>query len=173
MSVEKLKKMIRPINEKSISENDWDSVQNEYDIKLPSDYKDMISTYGAGAINDFLWIFSPFSINENLNLLKRIDEIKNSYEYMKDEFPDKEWLSFYNGESGIFPWGITDNGDELFLNYTNRGISIVVYESRYSKMNEYDLNISEFLVKVLNGELYCDIFPDDFVLEENYFNAVN
>ena len=57
--------------------------------------------------------------------------------------------------------------------YTNRGISIVVYESRYSKMNEYDLNISEFLVKVLNGELYCDIFPDDFVLEENYFNAVD
>ena len=116
MSVEKLKKMIRPINEKSISENDWDGVQNEYGIKLPSDYKDIIRIYGAGAINDFLWFFSPFSINENLNLLKRIDEIKNSYEYMKDEFPDKEWLSFYNGESGIFPWGITDNGDELFLN---------------------------------------------------------
>lgn len=48
-----------------------------------------------------------------------------------------------------------------------------VYESRYIKMNEYNIGMSEFLVKLLNKELYCDIFPDDFILDKNFYNRID
>lgn len=173
MSIEILKKILIPTNEKYYNKNDWDKIQEKWEIKFPDDYKEIISLYGTGAINDFLWIFSPFSENKYLNLTNQYTEIKDSYEVMINGFPEKNWLNFYNGETGIFPWGSTDNGDELFWNYKRDNISIVVYESRYIKMNEYNIGMSEFLVKLLNKELYCDIFPDDFILDKNFYNRID
>ena len=45
-------------------------------------------------------------------------------------------LEFYNDKKGLFPWGITENGDELFWNFIG------------------DDSI----------EIVCPIFPDDFIL---------
>ena len=53
-------------------------------------------------------------------------------------------LEFYNGKIGLFPWGITENGDELFWNFIG------------------DDSI----------EIVCPIFPDDFILEENYYDTI-
>lgn len=53
-------------------------------------------------------------------------------------------LEFYNDKKGLFPWGITENGDELFWNFIG------------------DDSI----------EIVCSIFPDDFILEENYYDTI-
>ena len=64
-----------------------------------------------------MWILSPFSENENLNSIEKFNVMKDAYISMQSEFPEQFSFDFYNGKIGLFLWGITDNGDELFWNY--------------------------------------------------------
>ena len=41
------------------SREEWLDVQKQHDVKFPSDYMEFIDSYGAGAIDNFLWILSP------------------------------------------------------------------------------------------------------------------
>lgn len=49
--------------------------------------------------------------------------MKDAYISMQSEFPEQFSFDFYNGKTGLFPWGITDNGDELFWNYKRDSMS--------------------------------------------------
>ena len=92
-------------------------------IIFPEDYKRFIDFHGEGGINEFLWILSPFSENENLNSIEKFNVIKDAYISMQSEFPEQFSFDFYNGKTGLFLWGITDNGDELFWNYKGDSMS--------------------------------------------------
>lgn len=48
-------------------------------------------------------------------------------------------------------------------------LEIVVYESRYAGNISYRMGMEEFLCKLLKKEIECPIFPDDFILESNYY----
>lgn len=149
--------------------NPWKKVENEIGICFPEDYKMFIDSYGSGEINEFLWILSPFSKNENLNCINRFKVMKESYYSMKEEFPEYFLLNFFDGKNGLFPWGITENGDELFWNFIDDNIEIIVYASRYSLHEKYLMTMQEFLCKLLRKEVVCSIFPDDFILDYNYY----
>lgn len=49
--------------------------------------------------------------------------MKDAYISMQSEFPEQFSFDFYNGKTGLFSWGITDNGDELFWNYKGDSMS--------------------------------------------------
>lgn len=150
----------------------WKDVENEYNIVFPEDYKWFLQTYGVGSINDFLWVFSPICDNLNLNSFEQFKRMKNSYEIMKSDKLIELEYSFYNKGVGLFPWGITDNGDELYLNYLNDRIEIVVLASRYTDVMSFEMNITDFLSGVLTKEIECAIFPDDFVLKNNFYYSI-
>lgn len=150
--------------------NDWDTVEQELKIKFPNDYKKFIDLYGEGAINDFLWILSPFSEYENLNTKVKIKEMYEAYKILKNDYPELCEFEFYNDEVGIFPWGITDNGDELYWYFSKKETSIVVIESRFSNKKIYDMSMTEFLYSLVDKRIICTIFPDDFIGNENYYN---
>ena len=160
------------IQQKKNKKNLWEEVENKLEIVFPEDYKMFIDFYGEGGINEFLWILSPFSENENLNSIKKFKEMKNAYINMQNEFPEEFLYNFYNGKMGLFPWGITDNGDELFWNFKGETLELVIYESRYMSNISYAMGMEEFLYKLLKKEVICPIFPDDFILEKNYYEVI-
>ena len=151
--------------------NNWGDVETEMNIIFPEDYKEFINLYGGGGINEFLWILSPFSNSNNLNTKVRFKEIKEAYLVMKQEAPELCEYNFYNGEKGIFPWGITDNGDELYWNFTEEIVQIIVFASRYTEKKVYDMNMTEFLYYLLDKKIECSIFPDDFICNDNYYEV--
>lgn len=150
--------------------NDWDTVEQELKIQFPNDYKKFIDLYGEGAVNDFLWILSPFSKYENLNTKVKMKEMYEAYQILKNENPEICEFQIYNGEVGIFPWGITDNGDELYWHFSKKETSIVVIASRFSNKKIYDMSMTEFLYDLVDKRVICTIFPDDFIGNENYYN---
>ena len=95
--------------------------------------------------------------------------MKNAYDYMKNEDSEQFFLNFYEGEYGIFPWAVTDNGDELYWNVKEDGIEIIIYASRYSDIEVFNMSTTEFLYKLLSKDLICSIFPDDFLIDSNYY----
>ncbi len=166
-----LKKILH-IQSEMCKKNEWEEVEQKIGIIFPDDYKMFIDLYGEGGINNFLWILSPFSENENLNSIEKFTVMKEAYISMKGEFPQHFPLDFYNDKEGLFPWGITDNGDELFWNYKSNIIEIVVYESRYAKCMRYAMSMESFLCGLLSKKIVCPVFPNDFVLEKNFYNGI-
>lgn len=161
-----------PIQRGENKKNAREEVEKRIGLIFPKDYKLFIDSYGEGGINEFLWILSPFSENENLNSIEKFKSMQEAYISMQREFPEQLLLNFYNGKSGLFPWGITDNGDELFWNFKGDMLEIVVYESRYARNISYIMGMEEFLCKLLKREIECPFFPDDFILESNYYEKI-
>ena len=163
---------IFPIQQVKCNKHAWEDVEKKLEITFPMDYKMFIDFYGEGSINEFLWVLSPFSENENLNSIEKYKVMKDAYSSMKNEFPEQFPFDFYNGKIGLFPWGITDNGDELFWNFTGDIIELVVYESRYASNMSYAMSMEDFLCKLLRKEIVCQIFPEDLIQEENYYETI-
>lgn len=144
-------------DKENAKKNAWEEIEKKIGIIFPEDYKRFIDFHGEGGINEFLWIFNV---------------MKDAYISMQSEFPEQFSFDFYNGKTGLFPWGITDNGDELFWNYKGDIVEIVVYESRYANNMSYIMSMEDFLCGLLSKEIVCPIFPDDFILEKNYYETI-
>jgi len=166
--IEKLKSVLS-LKER-INNNNWTKIEKELNVIFPSDYKYFIDHYGAGAINDFLWIFSPFEDNKNINSLDRLSELRyyNSISINKKE-DSTERINYYDGKSGLFPIGISDNGDEIFMDFQGGDVIIKIYETRELSPIVFNLSFLEFLVEILTNDNYKDIFADDFLQSNNYY----
>ncbi|ULL16525.1 SMI1/KNR4 family protein [Paenibacillus sp. H1-7] len=142
----------------------WEYFINRLGTKVPSDYRQFINTYGTGGIDKFLWILNPFVKDENVNFLKRKEEICTAYLQSKLAFPQYFEHEVFPSTGGILPWGYTDNGDELYwLTFGNPDEwTIVVYTSRSSEYFHYPIIMTEFLYQIIMKEIVCDSFPDDF-----------
>ncbi len=152
---------------------DWASIEQQVGLPLPTDYKEFIATYGTGSICGFLWVFNPFTKNRFLNFA---EAIKN-FHFARKELsglsgvpPYPKWPSA--GE--ILPWGVTDNGDELY--WRIRGApndwSIYVTDSDWAICEDADGPMSSFLVRLLTRELRLDAFSIEFPRDQPYFTAV-
>lgn len=167
MSLEKLK-MILSVPDKIYGAGDiskWKEAEKELGSKFPSDYKEFISTYGTGGVCGFLWIYSPFSSNENLNFFMGSKEDNHAYFTSKQKFPDDFPQSLFPEEGGLLPWGVTDNGDVLnWITSDNpEKWSVLVYDGRSGDAFEYKNSLTEFLYDVLSENITCPLFPDDLL----------
>nr|WP_317356409.1 SMI1/KNR4 family protein [uncultured Tyzzerella sp.] len=148
--------------------DDWLKFEKKLGIILPNDYKDFIETYGTGSINNFIWFLTPFSEDDNINYLKRMNIMLQSYNVSKNNFPEEFIHNTYPEKNGLLPWGYTENGDEMFwlINDNIEDWLIIAYESRSSKFYSYEMSFVEFIYKLITKKLVCDIFPQDFFEEE-------
>jgi hypothetical protein len=142
---------------------------------LPDEYKEFISTYGTGGIDNFIWILNPFVLDENFNLMERGKVIREAYLESKQNFPQDFIHDVYPDVGGLLPWAITDNGDEIYWRTDNNPNkwSIVIYGSRSSEYAEYNKSLVEFLYEILTKRLVCSIFPDDFPSEDPQFITID
>lgn len=134
--------------------------------KLPKDYFPFLRSYGSGSVAGFITIFSPASLNPHLNLLKRMTEILEDKRQMRKADPTWEPIPLFPEPNGIIPLGCTGNGNEIF--WRTRGNPerwswpILVWEPRGAGFQEFDCDLTSFLVQILSRETICNHFPDDF-----------
>ena len=71
----------------------------------------------------------------------------------------------FDGKDGLYPWGITDNGDELYWELGER-TQVVIFAARHATYVKLEMSLTEVLREIfINGNTY-NIFPDDLFLEE-------
>ena len=164
--LEKLKSILRvPQTVYSAGDNlSWAQTEKENDISFPPEYKEFISTYGTGSIDDFIWILTPFESEANINLFSRAENMRDSYNYLKELSPDHFKYNIYPDEKGLLPWGYTDNGDELYYNLESESTIIMPSRCRDSDVYEYKMGMIEFFCKLFTKEINCCVFPSDLVI---------
>lgn len=138
-------------------------VEAQLSLLLPMDYKQLICGYGSGSWQEFLWVLNPFSRNKYLNLVEQSRRLLEAERIIRGDWPDLVPFALYPEEGGLFPWGITDNGDRLFWRTEGEPGSwpIIVFESRGPEYECHQLSCCDFLREWLRGELIVSVFPDD------------
>lgn len=172
MNYDELKKVLIKKNKVHNTENSWNDIEEQMKLVLPCDYKWFIDFYGNGGINDFLWFLTPFCEVEHINLMSRGKTMLESYQDIKSEYPEYCRHEVYPQSNGILPLGYTDNGDELFWKTAKEtdNWTVVVYESRSDEYREYDMGVVDFIYNLITKKISCDIFPDDFITDENTYD---
>ena len=150
---------------------DWKKAENNYGIVLPDDYKKFIEKHGAGSINDFFWIYSPFCPNPFLNLFQKYEKVKYAYGVLKEEFPQDFIYDFYDNGKGLFPWAGTEDGDDFYWYYSEENIEIIVYASEYNEYKVFQMGTCEFLYNLLSKKIKCDFLAEDFIKRKNIFTS--
>ena len=158
------------------STEEWQGIEKTIGIALPSDYKQYINIFGTGCIGSFLWLFNPFSRNKHLNLLRQIDIKIDALRILKEKWGDKQCpYPLYPEPEGLLPWGTTDNGDVLFwltIGHPDEWL-VVINEARAPIYEEYQESMTNFLSKILSGELVSEVFPNDFPGEDKTFVSLS
>ena len=156
--------LIPPRNPPDLPPGDgWATLEARMKVSLPEDYKDFIRSYGSGRISNFIWIFNPFSGNENLNLERQID-VQSKVLAELASYGEVIPYALFPKPGGLLPFGITDNGDVLFwvIDNTPDEWPVVVNGARTPTWERFDLSMSEFLASVLNRQIAVSIFPGNF-----------
>jgi hypothetical protein len=166
MSLEELTRILPPPSYPVYARgvDDWGRIEEELGMIFPEDYREFVALYGAGSIDDFLWVFVPFCPNKYLDLSYNDTKLLGALRSLQDEFPETSPYPLNPPEDGVFPWAITDNGDELYWRVRHGRVEkkVLVLGSRSNDWQEFDLTTVDFLTNVLNCTISVRRFPEDF-----------
>ncbi|MGP4004643.1 Lsr2 family DNA-binding protein [Streptomyces sp. 8N706] len=139
---------------------DWTAVEATLGMRLPSDYKQLASTYGPGAFCDFIRIYHPHGATQWVDLTGPMpatlrEELKQDRDHGSHPVP-------YDPDD-LFANGVTDNGNHLFWITTRKDEPdtwpIAVNEARGPGWYTFSGTLTEFLTTVLTGQTQVPLFP--------------
>lgn len=143
----------------------WNPIERELGVPLPSDYKAFVGGYGSGLLGSFIRVFNPFDTDEYMSLIpsaKRICQIRRE---LKNSEGDAEVPFDIHPETpGLLPWGNDENGNGLY--WLTEGDAdnwpCVVGAGRDRRWQQFDMPMTTFLKRALTGEIKCEIWPSGF-----------
>jgi len=175
MSMEHVTKVIPPPEHpvETGSSAEWSKIEQELNLSLPSDYKSYIARYGSGCIGGLLWPLNPFAANPNINLMQQFKGTLDALRSLRDRFGEELPYQLYPERGGLFPWGLTDNGDSLYWLTEGgpEGWPVVVNAGREPRYERYNLPMTEFLACLVEGTFRSEIVPSDFIDAHHLFKV--
>ena len=163
MNIESLKTLMDPPAKLHSNSVDWHMVESQLSISLPEDYKLYIDSYGAGWVNDYIFILTPTLGDDLYNLQKQSQIMLDRYRNFKIEFPEYYPHEAFPDVGGLFPFGYTEGGGHLYWKACGNpeDWAVVIYGSGGGRWEEYKLSMTEFLQKILKNEVNCKMLPAD------------
>lgn len=175
MTIDEFVKLFPPPKKPvEINDIDWKNAEAKIGSPLPDDYKEFIETYGTVQLGEFLWIFNPFSANSSLNIDAMLYS-QNSYEYLKNEFPQNYGRPKFPIEGSFWTWAISDSGEFLFWDVVGNPNTwkTCIHDKSQSEEESFDFGALEFLKKLGLGEIESRILPRSFLEETKAFLPVS
>lgn len=173
-ALDQVKSVVLPPAQPSVPLSGWGQVEGALNLRLPSDYKRLVEDYGAGSLDEFLWVLQPDEANSNLDLLAQRSARLNALRTLREQ---GETIPFdlEPGNEQVLPWGITDNGDVCYwVTHPYKEPdkwTVVVNEARGPHWEQFNGSVTEFLAAVLSRTLTVPIFPSEFPSEAPIFEV--
>jgi hypothetical protein len=174
MVIDELLSVVTPPAQPVEASGDWGEVTTRLGFSLPVDYMQLVESFGSGSFNNFIWVLNPFATNPNLNLLYCLTRTLGGLRVLREKHPDLIPFPLLFEPSGLFPWGVTDNGDILcWITKGETGHwSTVVLPRQHSTTAQFSVPMSVFLARLLSGKWVCDGLPSSAFSRTPYFEPV-
>jgi ribosomal protein L7/L12 len=140
---------------------DWERVETDLALKLPSDFKMLIQRYGFGQFASFIILLSPFGPHAMLFYeARRLQEDNRPF---LETHPDLRSYAFYPEPGGLLPWARTDNGERLCWLTEGRPDTwtTVIWNPRAWDFEAHAVGAVAFLHGWLTGQTCKRIFSYD------------
>jgi hypothetical protein len=143
----------------------WPAVERSLGTALPSDFMAFTERYGSGKVDDFLYLFNPFTAGQDGNLLVEKDRVLAAYGRTRARFPDRLPLPAFPEPGGVLPLGRTDNGDELYWVTDGRPDAwpVVLVASRAALQEVHPMPVTGFLARLAANQLTSRVLPQDLL----------
>ena len=169
MSLDALLTLMPPPVNPVDAEGGWDAVEQEFDTRLPDDYKALVSAYGTGRFADSIVLASPFATADKFynlaTLLKRTHKIPK----YKDEIEIGMSLPLFPEKGGVLPFG-WDEGVDFFWRVNgpdpNRWTTCL-YKVLETQVEEYPMGAAELLERLLSKKIVSPLLHSYFPPEES------
>lgn len=160
------------------SPQQWEDLEQKFDLKFPNDFKEFVAAYGAGRFVDFFGVANPFYTSDgDISFQEFVHLRTRDMAAAKDSYPETAIsLPVYPQKGGLFPWGYTDNGETIcWLTQGNASAwPIVSLEVGYLKNYEkFELTMVEFIQKWLTKEILVTTLtpPNFYPLKQPVYSA--
>ncbi|MGW6563303.1 Lsr2 family DNA-binding protein [Streptomyces hydrogenans] len=149
---------------------DWNAVETLLQTPLPTDYKQLVDTYGPGSFCDFLHLSTPHRNKEAVDLTGPMParlrgQLAKDLDSGKHPVPHRP--------EDLFAIGVTDNGNHLFWITTPEqqpdAWTVTVDEADGHTWHTHDGNLTSFLVTLLSGHAHPPVFPRDLLNRGAFF----
>ena len=152
------------------SPEDWQEVETEIGARLPQDFKNYISVYGAGQWADFFGIRDPFYQWTHPQASKSwrqwMETRLGGLEEMRRKWPnDTAPFKPHPAPEGLLAFGYDDNGGTLCWQMRGEPDAwpIICLDPNLSQ--EYDafaMSLTEFLASLMAQQIVPVTYPADF-----------
>lgn len=128
---------------------------------LPSDYRDLVDTYGGFGVADSWFVHHPGSVYDLLDL---VGEAKRCAEFIDGCRAVRSAGLRAGVAGGLLIWGSTDDGSVLLWDTLGPPDewTVVVLPRDGDQFERFEGGVVDFLVEVLGGRRFWSVMPDDF-----------
>jgi hypothetical protein len=148
----------------------WAEVEAALGTGLPTDFKAFTELYGSGTIDDFLYLFNPFTQGQDGNLLAEKNRVLAAYRQTRARFPERLPLPPFPEQGGVLPLGRTDNGDELY--WVTQGPPdqwpVMLLEARAALQELQPMPVTGFLGALAANQLTSRVLPEDLLRRSSH-----
>ena len=135
-------------------------------VVLSEDYLHFLSVYGVGTFDMFLHVMAPERSDGRASVRGRTASFWSVLARMSEFVPEAmaPLSDMLHAAASVAVWGSTDNGDLCLwvVPADDADGFVLVIGSRFEDWYEYGVGITEFLYRILTGDIRCPAFPEDF-----------
>ncbi|MHC5905292.1 SMI1/KNR4 family protein [Streptomyces sp. S6] len=148
---------------------DWATAETTLRTSLPTDYRALITTYGAGLIDNYLLLLEPGCPDDVYDQLKISAEREeaNSSLWQYDDKPTE----LEPDGNRLICWATTDNGEYLYwlVQPGDDPDSRPILINSDSDWERHDMTTTRFLASVLAGDITSDALWSRFPRRQHEF----
>ncbi len=154
------------------NDGSWETVEGTLGFRLPADFKAIVSTYGAGTFGEFIHLLNPFAPGEGC-LTECSARILEADRSLAAQFPEMYTSTLHPEPGGLFPWGLTANGNVLYwaVHEDPDSWTVAVGAARGPERELVWCGVAEFLAGWLEGRVQPEAFPPHDEHSEPRFDA--
>ncbi|MEV3947616.1 SMI1/KNR4 family protein [Streptomyces halstedii] len=159
-AVERLTELVTPSGPHR--SRDWPAVERALGTALPTDYRQLVETYGGGVFDETIWLLDPACPDEDYELLAQAAEKAETLKKLWEVEPRPAQLQ----ESGteVLPWAYIEGTGAMLYWLVKPGQdpdewTVMFNEGRGPLWEHHDAQCASFLLAVLTGRAETDYFP--------------
>ena len=151
------------------SPQEWTAVERRIEFRLPSDYKQFVSAYGRGAIEDEVFVLSPFidaiacyHLESEIARERLAHRQAVEHGFLERIIDDHQaYVGNEPRPAGLIPWGGDQSGGTAFWETTDPDPDRwTMYISTGSEVIRYRETMTTFMVNALRGRDTPLFWPD-------------
>ncbi|MGH3738109.1 MAG: SMI1/KNR4 family protein [Micromonosporaceae bacterium] len=145
-TIEELVRLVPPPAVPVAADGDWGAVEATLGLRLPADYRALVTRYGVGDFDD-ITLLSPFAPahHGDTNLVVRARALPGDLELLRREFPESVPYPLFPEPGGALTWAVTGNADLLSWLTGEESWPIVLWNIRDGWSQRYECGAVELL----------------------------